>query len=117
MTEGLHILIVDDQLRARQSLSALLGTNAWIASVREACDGVEAIQLVREFSPDVVLLDVRMPEMDGLQAVAAIKSIAPRTRVVVLTLYPEYRDEALASGADAFLVKGCDSALLFAAIR
>ena len=72
----------------------------------EAGDGREAVQLVRELQPDAVLMDVRMPEMDGLQATVQIKASWPQVKVVVLSMHLEYRDEALAAGADAFVGKG-----------
>jgi DNA-binding NarL/FixJ family response regulator len=105
--EELHrILIVDDQPRARKSLEALL--SAWSPAVAlcEAGNGREAVQLVKEFQPDLVLMDVRMPEMDGLAATAQIKAQWPQVKVVVLSMYVEYRGEALAAGADAFVGKG-----------
>jgi DNA-binding NarL/FixJ family response regulator len=65
------------------------------------------VQLVEECRPDVVLMDARMPVMDGLEATRLIKDRWPGVKVVVLTMYASYRADALAAGADAFLVKGC----------
>jgi CheY-like chemotaxis protein len=106
MTPPLHILIVDDQPRARQSLRALLSTWPGVAGVREAAGGQEALRLVERQQPDVVVMDMRMPGMDGLQATRLIKARWPRIRVMVLTLYAEYEAEALAAGADDFISKG-----------
>jgi DNA-binding NarL/FixJ family response regulator len=106
MTHQAQILIVDDQPRARQSLRALLSTWPAAAEIREAVDGQQALALVEEQRPHVVLMDVRMPEMDGLQATQLIKARWPQVKVVVLTLYGEYEAEALAAGADAFISKG-----------
>ena len=108
MVEPIRVLIVDDQPRARKSLKALLSTWPWASEIREACNGREAVQLVKEFQPDVVLMDVRMPELDGLKATLQIKAQWPQVRVIVLSMYLEYRDEALAAGADAFVGKGAD---------
>ena len=106
MTHHPQVLIVDDQPRARQSLRALLSTWPPAAEVREAADGREAVQRIQERQPDVVFMDIRMPEMDGLQATQLIKARWPQVKVVVLTLYGEYEAEALAAGADGFISKG-----------
>jgi CheY-like chemotaxis protein len=114
MKQPVHILIADDQPRARQSLRALLSTWSSAATVQEAADGGEAVQRVAEQQPDLVLMDIRMPEMDGLQATRVIKARWSWVTVVVLTLYGEYEPEALAAGADAFLGKGEPPARLLA---
>ncbi len=106
MTQGIRVLIVDDQPRARQSLKALLATLPEVKEILEAEGGAQAVKLVGEAEMDLVLMDVVMPEMDGLQATRLIKSMRPRMRVVILTLYGEYRREALAAGADGFVTKG-----------
>ena len=106
MVEPIRVLIVDDQPRARKSVRALLSTWQRIGEIYEAGNGREAVQLVGECQPNVVLMDVRMPEMDGLQATVQIKALWPRVKVVVLSMHLEYRDEALAAGADAFVGKG-----------
>jgi DNA-binding NarL/FixJ family response regulator len=106
MSQPLNILIVDDQPRARRSVRALLST--WIrgAEVREAGNGREAWRLVEELPPDLVLMDVRMPEVDGLEATGQIKARWPQVKIIVLSMYIEHQDEALAAGADAFVSKG-----------
>ena len=106
MQERIKVLIVDDQPRARKSLRALLSTWSRVGEMHEASNGREAVQLVKEFQPDLVLVDVRMPEVDGLKATMQIKALRPEVRVIVLSMYPEYHDEALAVGADAFVGKG-----------
>ena len=75
--------------------------------VGEARDGYEAVQLVKTFLPEVVVIDACMPGMDGLEATRLIKKNWPQVRVIVLTMYPEQRHAALDAGADAFLMKGC----------
>jgi DNA-binding NarL/FixJ family response regulator len=106
MVEPIRVLIVDDQPRARKSLKALLSTWPQVGEMYEASDGREALQLVKELQPDVVLMDVRMPEVDGLKATVQIKALWPQVKVILLSMYPEYRGEALAAGADAFIGKG-----------
>ena len=107
MEERIRLLIADDRPRSRHGMRALLTTWPRFEIVGEATDGQEAIRLVEQCQPDVVLIDVRMPLLDGLAATRLIKSRWPSVKVVVLSLYPFYRAEALAAGADAFLVKGC----------
>ena len=106
MPKTLRILIVDDQQRARRSLMALLATRFQLADTCEAANGMEAVRCVEECKPDVVLMDARMPEMDGIEATRMIKTISEHTPVIVLSMYPEYQEAALAAGADAFISKG-----------
>ena len=106
MVKRIQILVVDDQPRARRSLKALLATWPQVEGIREAANGREAVGLVEEYRPDVVLMDARMPEMDGLQATRFIKARWPQVKVIMLSMYADYLDEALAAGADAFVSKG-----------
>jgi DNA-binding NarL/FixJ family response regulator len=106
MDKRIRVLIADDQPRARQSMKALLITASPVQEVRVAVNGREAIRLIEESLPDLVLMDVRMPEMDGLEATRLIKERWPEIRVIVLSLYPDYTTDALAAGADAFVCKG-----------
>ena len=112
-----RVLIVDDQRPTRQGLKAVLTLSPQVEVIGEAADGQESVDLVAEHHPDVVLMDVQMPVMDGLEATRHIKSRWPEVRVVVLTMHPNYRAKALAAGADAFLIKGCPSEMLRAAIE
>ncbi len=116
MVEGLQVLIVDDQPRARRSLKALLATCSQVETSREAVDGRDALARVEEILPDVILMDARMPEMDGLQATRFIKARWPQVKVIVLSMYAEYMDEALAAGADAFVSKGAPADRLLATL-
>ena len=102
-----RIMIVEDNLRARCALKALISQQAGIRVTAEASNGREALQSIQEQAPDVVLMDVRMPVMDGLETTKAIKVKWPRVKIIILTMYPENRSEALEAGADAFLLKGC----------
>ena len=112
----MRVLIADDRSRSRQGLKALLSTQPGIEVVAEAGDGREAVRLVDERRPDAVLIDAKMPTMDGLAATRVIKEHWPQTKVIVLTMYDVYRTEALDSGANAFLVKGCSAEELLATI-
>jgi DNA-binding NarL/FixJ family response regulator len=103
---GMQILIADDQARARQSLKALLATWPTVERIREACNGQEAVLSMEAATPDVVVMDARMPEMDGVQATRVIKQRWPGVKVVVWSMYPEYEAEAWSAGADAFVTKG-----------
>jgi CheY-like chemotaxis protein len=133
MARPVRVLIADDNVRSRNGLRALLGTARLapavvpspdvrhqtrfeVEVVGEAVDGREAVRQVTECKPDVVLMDVRMPVMDGLDAARLIKNRWPGVKIILLTIYAAYRKEALAAGADAFLVKGCPNEELFAAI-
>jgi DNA-binding NarL/FixJ family response regulator len=106
MQKSIRVLIADDQPRARNSLRALLSTWSQVSEVCEASNGREAVQLVNEFRPDVVLMDVRMPELDGLQATVQIKATWPAVKVILLSMYSEHQDQARIAGADAFVGKG-----------
>ena len=106
MVKTLRILIVDDQKSARRSLKALLATRFQLVDTCEAANGIEAVRCVEECKPDIVLMDARMPEMDGIEATRIIKTKAAHTPVIVLSMYIEYQGAALAAGADAFISKG-----------
>ncbi len=106
MSQQVRVLIVDDQLRARQSLKALLATWPLIGETQEAANGQEAIHCVEQVQPDLALIDVRMPVMDGLQATRHIKRHWPQIKIIVLSMYGDCQADALAAGADAFLSKG-----------
>ena len=101
-----RVLIADDKRSARQGLKALLARIPDIEVVGEAANGQEAVEVTAVHQPDVVLMDAQMPGMDGLEATRRIKSQWPAVKIIILTLHPQYRQRALAAGADAFLLKG-----------
>jgi len=117
MEETVKILIVDDQERARRGLKALLATQPELEVVGEAADGEEAVRLAEALRPDVVLMDVRMPNMDGIEATKRIKRAHPEIKVIVLTMYDTHRREALEAGADAFVLKSEGFERLMVAIK
>jgi DNA-binding NarL/FixJ family response regulator len=101
-----RILIADDQRRTRQSLKALLSTSLPETEIWEAADGAEALRLAEDIHPELVVMDIRMPEVDGLAATRGIKSRWPEIKVLVLSLYAGRQEEARAAGADLFVSKG-----------
>ena len=90
----------------------MLTLSPQIKVIGEAVDGREAVYLVAERQPDVVLMDMQMPVMDGLEATKRIKEQWPEVRVIALTMYPRYRVEAVAAGVDTFLLKDSPTELL-----
>lgn len=105
MVRRLRILITDDQPRARQGMRALLATCPEVEEIREAASGKQALSLIEASQPDVVLMDVRMPEMDGLEATRIVKARWPQVKVILLSMYGEYASDAPATGAHAFINK------------
>ncbi|MBV9172258.1 MAG: response regulator transcription factor [Chloroflexi bacterium] len=101
-----RLLIADDRARTRRALSAVLGSQAGFELVGEAADGEEAVTAVEQLQPDIVIIDVRMPRLDGIAATAQIKTRWPHIRVIAHSLAEELRSDALAAGADAFVPKG-----------
>jgi CheY-like chemotaxis protein len=87
-------------------MKALLATWPLAGPVQEAASGQQAVQLVETFEPDVVLMDIRMPGMDGVEATRLIKSQRPQVKIIALSMYAEYAADAAAAGADAFVSKG-----------
>lgn len=116
MQQPFRLLIVDDQSRARQSLSALLVIDFPQIELREAFDGQEALRQMEAFHPDIVVMDVLMPGGDGIEATRLIKTRYPLTKVILYSMYAEYQPVALVAGADAFIVKGAPSGTLVTAI-
>lgn len=111
--------IVDDDPLVRSALGLMLGGQADIEVVGEATDGQEALALVRTSAPDVVLMDIRMPRINGLEATRRVLTESRSPRVIVLTTFgaDEYVVDALAAGADGFLLKDTPPPEIVAAIR
>ena len=102
-----RVLLADDHAVVREGLRAVLGAEGGVEVVGEAGDGREALEACRALSPDVVLMDVRMPGMDGLEATRAIKAEMPRVSVVMVTMHenPDYLLEAVRAGAAGYVLK------------
>jgi DNA-binding NarL/FixJ family response regulator len=116
---GIRVLIADDQRLVRAGLRMLCESTAGLEVVGEAADGEQAVRLAAELMPDVILMDLRMPGLDGIEATRLIMSARPESRVLALTTFDddEHLYPALAAGAAGFLVKDSDPAELVAAIR
>ncbi len=115
----IRVLLVDDQALVRAGFRMILGAEPGLEVVGEASDGSEAVALAREARPDVVLMDIRMPELDGIEATRLIVAGDARPRVLVLTTFDldEYVYEALRAGASGFLLKDAPEEQLVAGIR
>lgn len=115
----IRVLVVDDNAAVRAGLVTLLGTTPDLAVVGAASDGAEGIVAARELAPDVVLMDISMPVMDGLAATVALRSVRPPVRVLVLTtnVAGDAVHRALAAGAAGYLKKSVDPDELMRAIR
>ncbi|MFG1909405.1 response regulator [Kribbella sp. NPDC048928] len=115
----IRVMLADDEAMVRAGVRAILGTDDGIEVVAEAADGAEAVEAVRRHRPDVAVLDIRMPRMDGLTAAAEIRRTVPETAVVVLTTFSEdaYIARALGDGASGFLLKSGDPRELIAGLK
>lgn len=115
--EPIRVLIVDGQARARQSLKAFLCTCPWIREVKTAAEGKQALVMIPEIKPDVIIMDLRMPERTGLETLGLLKATYPQTKIIALSLYSQYALQALAAGADEFVSKGDSAASLLTTIK
>ena len=115
----IRVLLVDDQPAVRRGLGLRLHLEPDMQVVGEAGTGKEALNLAQTLAPDVVLLDVEMPEMDGIEAAAALRTVVPLSAIVILSIHDDVqtRARAQAAGAVAFVAKGSTTDQLIATIR
>jgi DNA-binding NarL/FixJ family response regulator len=115
----IRVLLADDQELVRAGFRMILETQADIGVVGDAGDGVEAVAVTRRRQPDVVLMDIRMPNLDGLQATKQLMAAGSASRVVILTTFDldEYVYQALTAGASGFLLKNAPPEQLIGAVR
>jgi DNA-binding NarL/FixJ family response regulator len=119
MSEKIRLLLVDDQRLMRDGLRTILELEEDLAVVAEAENGLQAIERYREHQPDVVLMDIRMPEMDGVEATTRLQGEWPDSLIIILTTFDDdkYIFEALRAGALGYLLKDVSGEELAAAIR
>ena len=115
----IRLLLADDQALVRGALSALRSLESDLEGVAEVGSGLEVLPAVAEFRPDVALLDVEMPGLDGITASAAVRAAFPSTRVLIVTTFgrPGFLHRAMKSGASGFVVKDTPAAQLADAVR
>jgi DNA-binding NarL/FixJ family response regulator len=117
--DPITVMIVDDHEMVRRGACSFLEAQPDIALVAQTCSGAEAVRLAQEFIPDVVLMDLVMPDMDGVETTRQVKRVSPRTQIVILTSFhqDEYVFPALQAGAISYLLKDVKAAELLEAIR
>lgn len=119
MNEKIRVLIADDHTIVRSGVRLLLEANPDMTVVGEASDGDEALKLIEQLQPDVVLMDIAMPGTDGLEATQQLKARWPDIQVIVLTMHrqDEYFFEMLKAGASGYILKGAETKELIEAVR
>jgi len=119
MPEPIRVLIADDHTIVRSGVNLLLSSEPDIQVVGEATDGISAVELAQQFKPDVVLMDIGMPGMDGFEATRRIRAQVPEAKVLVLTMHrsDEYFFQMLEAGALGYVLKGAETGELISAVR
>jgi NarL family two-component system response regulator LiaR len=117
--EGVRVFVVDDHSMIRHGLASMLRAETGVVWVGEAADGAEAVRLAPPLAPDLVLMDLVMPRLDGVEAIGALRPLLPRTRYVIMANLLETADirRAMAAGVAAFLLKSASAQDLAAVIR
>ena len=119
MSEKIRIVLVDDHAVLRAGLTALLNAEADMAVIGEAGDGMASLGVVADQRPDVILLDLNMPQMSGLEALTQLRQVAPQSRILVLTMHDDqtYLRQVLAQGGAGYVLKQAADSELLTAIR
>ena len=119
MAESIRIVIADDHPIVREGLATVLNLEEGLEVVGQAVNGLEAVSLAMDLHPDVILMDLQMPEMDGVQAIRAVKARSPEIGIIILTTYEtdEHIFTGIEAGARAYLLKDSSPAEVFEAIR
>jgi two-component system response regulator NreC len=119
MTQALRVLVVDDHALVREGLQQLLGEEGGFDVVGVAADGRQAVELAKKSDPDVVLMDLAMPGLNGLDATRRVRKAVPNARVLALSMYidNEYIAQALEAGVSGYIMKDASPEELFAAVR
>jgi two-component system response regulator NreC len=101
----IKVLLADDHTLVRQGLRALLLQDPKIEVIAEAADGRETVELAERLRPDVAVIDIAMPKLFGIEVTRRIRKISPKTKVILLSMYPEYEGEAFQVGASGYILK------------
>lgn len=117
MSNKIRILIVDDSLSFRMGMRALLEIQPDMQEVGFAPSGTKALELVKELQPDLVLLDAQMPDLTGIEVAQKIKSHWPKVKILLLTMFSDFRNKAIEAGVDAFVTKGIPPEHMLTLIR
>ena len=117
VTDECRVVVADDVAEVRQLLEDALTLAGHFSVIGTAADGLEAVEMVCRLTPDVAVVDIAMPAMDGLEAIPHIRECSPATHIVVLSAFPAAEQEALASGADVFVEKGTPVREIVATIK
>jgi DNA-binding NarL/FixJ family response regulator len=119
LEKAINILLADDHLLVRNGIKSLLEEESYLHVVGEAANGQEALDLAKKIQPDLLIIDVRMPVMDGIEAVSHLKNYAPDTKAIVLSMHDseEYILKSIKAGASGYLLKDTGKAEFLKAIK